>query len=442
MNSSLQPVVLSVSLSEGTRSSLEGVCGRKRWEKLPHTANTASLLEEGTCGNHEGVDALTFIGRTNFRNEQRPFGIREADRRAHMYIVGKTGIGKSTLLEMLIRQDVRSGHGAVLIDPHGDLVERVLCGIPESRRDDLIYFNVPDSAAPLGFNPLERVPAAQRPLAASGLLEAFKKLWAEFWGPRSEHILRNALLALLEQPQATLADVLRLFDDRAFRLNAAERVANTHVRNFWLREYEGYTARFRVEAIAPIQNKVGAFLTNPISQRILTRERSSFDLRRVMDEGKLLLVNLAKGKTGEDTARLIGALLVTKIGLAAMSRVDTPEVERRDFYVYLDEFQSFSTLSLANMLSELRKYRASLILAHQYVSQLDLPVRDAILGNAGTIIAFRLGMADAQILEKEFTPEVRAQDLVGLPNYNIYLKLMVNGIISRPFSAETIKPVQ
>jgi type IV secretory pathway TraG/TraD family ATPase VirD4 len=388
--------------------------------------------------NHAHVDALTFIGRTNFRNEQRPFGIREADRRAHMYIVGKTGTGKSTLIETLIQQDMRAGRGAILIDPHGDLVERVLLAIPEGRNDDLIYFNVPDADALLGFNPLERVPAAQRPLAASGLLEAFRKLWAEFWGPRSEHILRNALLALLEQPQATLADVLRLLDDRDFRRNAAERVANPHVRNFWLREYEGYTARFRVEAIAPIQNKVGAFLANPISQRILTRERSSFDLRRVMDKGKLLLVNLAKGRTGDDTARLIGALLVTKIALAAMSRADIAEDERRDCYVYLDEFQSYSTLSLASMLSELRKYRANLILAHQYISQLDAPVRDAILGNVGTIIAFRLGVDDAEVLEREFTPEVRAQDFLGLPNYNIYLKLMVGGVISRPFSAETI----
>jgi type IV secretory pathway TraG/TraD family ATPase VirD4 len=381
---------------------------------------------------------LTFIGRTNFRNEQKLFGIRRTDRRAHMYVIGKTGTGKSTLLETLIRQDIRSGEGLLLIDPHGDLVEKVRARIPESRKDDLIYFDVPDSAAPLGFNPLERVPPESRPLAASGILEVFKKLWAEFWGPRSEHILRNALLALLDQPQATLADVLRLFDDRDFRQHVAGRVANPQVRNFWLREYEGYTARFRVEAIAPIQNKVGAFLANPISQRILTRERSSFDLRQVMDEGKLLLVNLAKGKTGEDTVALIGALLVTKAGLAALNRAEVAEEDRRDFYVYLDEFQSFTTLSLANMLSELRKYCVGMILAHQYISQLDSQIRDAILGNAGTIISFRLGLNDAKLLEKEFEPELSAIDLIGLPNYHIYLKLMTNGVVSRPFSAGTL----
>lgn len=355
-----------------------------------------------------------------------------------MYVIGKTGTGKSTLLETLIRQDINSGEGLMLIDPHGDLVEKVRARIPESRKDDLIYFNVPDSTSPLGFNPLERVPPESQPLAASGILEVFKKLWAEFWGPRSEHILRNALLALLDQPQATLADVLRLFDDRDFRRNAAGRVANPQVRNFWLREYEGYTARFRVEAIAPIQNKVGAFLANPISQRILTRERSSFDLRQVMDEGKLLLVNLAKGKTGEDTVALIGALLVTKVGLAALSRAEVAEEARRDFYVYLDEFQSFTTLSLANMLSELRKYRVGMILAHQYISQLDPQVRDAILGNVGTIISFRLGITDAELLEKEFEPELSAINIIGLPNYHVYLKVMTDGLVSRPFSAETL----
>jgi len=234
--------------------------------------------------------------------------------------------------------------------------------------------------------------------------------------------------------------VLRLFEDRDFRRNAAGRVANPQVRNFWLREYEGYTARFRVEAIAPIQNKVGAFLANPISQRILTSEQSSFDLRQVMNEGKLLLVNLSKGRTGEDTVALIGALLVTKVGLAALSRAGLTENGRRDFYVYLDEFQSFTTLSLANMLSELRKYRVGMVLAHQYLSQLDPQVRDAILGNAGTIISFRLGLTDARLLEKEFEPELLAIDLVGLPNYHIYLKLLTDGVASRPFSAEAIIP--
>jgi hypothetical protein len=381
---------------------------------------------------------ITLIGRTNFRNQHKAFGIRQVDRRAHMYIIGKTGTGKSTLLETMIRQDIEAGRGLALFDPHGDLVERVLAWFPENRRGDLVYFNAPDASRPLGFNPLESVPLAKRAVAASGMLEVFKKIWAESWGPRLEHILRNALLALLDQPQATLADILRLMDEPGFRRIAASRVRNAQVRHFWLREYESYPVRFRAEAIAPIQNKVGAFLADPVLNAILTQPKSAFDLRGLMDEGRILLVNLAKGKIGEDSAALLGALLVSRIGLAGLSRTEVPESERRDFYLYLDEFQNFTTLSLANMMSELRKYRVNLILAHQYLLQLDLQVRDAILGNAGTIISFRLGLADAEILSKEFWPEFSAEDLIRLPNYSVYTKLMVNGAVTRPFSAETI----
>src|SRR5216683_39314 len=388
---------------------------------------------------HGSATDITFFARTNFRNDRRSFGIRRADRRAHMYVIGKTGTGKSTLIETLIRQDLLNGEGLALLDPHGDLVERVLAGVPAHREADLIYFNVPDYKNPLGFNPLESVPAEKRPLAASGLLEVFKKIWADSWGPRLEHILRNALLALLDQPETTLADVLRLLDDASFRRDVASRVSNRQVRDFWLREYESYPRNFRAEAIAPIQNKVGAFLSHPVLHAIVTQAKSAFDLRRVMDDGKILLVNLAKGKIGEDAASLLGALVVSGIGLAALGRADIPETERRDFYVYLDEFHSFTTLHLANMLSELRKYRVNLILAHQYLSQLDPQVRDAILGNVGTFVSFRLGLADAEILEKEFEPAIQALDLVSLPNYQIYLKIMIDGVVSRPFSGETIK---
>ncbi len=382
---------------------------------------------------------ITILGSTNFRNQHKIFGIRQPDRRASMYVIGKTGTGKSTLLETMIRQDIAAGHGLAVFDPHGDLIERMLVAAQSKRPADLIYCNVPNAEQPLGFNPLESVPPEKRPLAASGILEVFKKIWADSWGPRMEHILRNALLALLDQPQATLADILRLMDDMSFRRLAASRVHNAQVRNFWLREYESYPARFRAEAIAPIQNKVGAFLTNPILSAIITQPKSAFDLRQVMDGGHILLVNLAKGKIGEDVAALLGALLVSRIGLAGLSRAEVPEAERRDFYVYLDEFQSFTTLSLANMLSELRKYRVNLVLAHQYLSQLDEQVRDAILGNAGSIICFRVGPADAEILGGEFYPEFTAGDLSRLPNHNIYLKLMVDGAVTAPFSAETVR---
>ena len=387
-----------------------------------------------------GDNPLTFFARTNFRNQGKLFGIRQDDRRSAVYIIGKTGTGKSSLLETFIRQDIASGHGLALFDPHGDLVESVLAVIPERRTADLIYFNATDLNHSVGFNPLEHVPAEKRPLAASSLLDVFKKIWNDSWGPRLEHILRNALLALLDRPASTLADILRLLDDRAFRRDAVGDVYNPQVRNFWLREYESYTARFRVEAIAPIQNKVGAFLANPLLSRILTQPKSAFNMRRVMDEGKILLVNLAKGKIGEDTASLLGALLVATINMAALSRADMPEEDRRDFSVYLDEFPTFTTLTLANMLSELRKYRVPMILSHQFTSQLDIQVRDAILGNVGSIISFRVGVPDAEILAKEFYPEVTELDLINLPNYHIYLKLMVDGVVSRPFSATTLSP--
>jgi hypothetical protein len=381
---------------------------------------------------------ITYFARTNFRNEAKPFGIKRADRRAHMYVIGKTGTGKSTLLETLIKQDIGNGEGLALLDPHGDLVEKVVRAVPERRKDDLIYFNATDRENLLGFNPLERVAPEKRSLAAAGLLDAFKKIWSDSWGPRLEHILRNAFLALLDQPEATLADVLRLLDEPAFRREACSRISNSQVRDFWLREYENYPLRLRAEAIAPIQNKVGAFLTNPLLNRILTQKRSAFDLRRVIDEGKILLVNLAKGKIGGDASALLGALLVTKIGLAGLSRADATEESRRDFYLYLDEFQNFATLSLAIMLSELRKYRLNIILSHQFQGQLDPQVRDAILGNTGTIISFRLGLTDAEMLAGEFYPFFLSRDLINLPNYHIYLRLMIDGIVSQPFSAKTL----
>lgn len=387
-------------------------------------------------------DPIAFIGRTNFRGERRLFGIPRSDRLFHIYLIGKTGTGKSTLLETFMQSDQRSRDGFALIDPHGDLVDSVLASIPENRRDDVIYFDVPNREATLSFNPLGNIPPEKRALTASGVLEVFKKLWADSWGPRLEYTLRNALLGLLDLDSPTLGDVLRILTDDAFRRSVGQRSQNPQVKAFWLREYPGYPDRLRAEAIAPIQNKVGAFLANPTLHRILTEPDESLDLRHVMDSGKILLVNLAKGKIGEDTANLLGALLVSAIGNAAFSRAEMPEQERHHFWVYLDEFQNFTTLSLANMLSELRKYRVGLVLAHQYLAQVDLPIRDAILGNVGTIISFRVGLHDAEVLAKEFYPDVSPGDLVYVPNHEIYLKLMAGGVQSPPFSAETLSPFE
>jgi hypothetical protein len=390
----------------------------------------------------ESDNPITYFARTNYRNQGKLFGIKRADRLAHMYVIGKTGTGKSTLLHTLTQQDIRAGNGLALLDPHGDLVEKIMAGIPDERKDDVVYFNVPDSSQPYGYNPLKRVIPEKRPLAASGLLEVFKTMWSDSWGVRMEHILRNALLALLDQPETTLTDILRLLTDDGFRRQAANKVSNPRVRDFWLKEYENYSFRLRAEAIVPIQNKVGAFLADPNLYRILTQPKKMIHLRKIMDEGKVLLVNLAKGKIGEDSAALLGGLLVTTIGLAAFSRADVPEQDRRDFYLYIDEFQNFTTLSLANMASELRKYHVGMILANQYLTQLKPEIQQAVLGNVGTLISFRLGVKDAAYMAKEFHPKIEDTDIINLPNYHIYLKLMIDGMPSMPFSAETIASLE
>jgi hypothetical protein len=355
-----------------------------------------------------------------------------------MYMLGKTGTGKTTLLEFLVRQDMENGEGLALFDPHGDFVRKLLPAVPESRQNDLVYLDATDLTSPLSFNPLESVPRERRSLAAQGLLEIFRKIWSDSWGPRMEHILRNCLFTLLDQPEATLADIGRLLHDKDYRKRALEHVENPDVRLFWTREYENYPWAFRASVIAPIENKVGAFLADPYLRKILTAEKSSLDLRSIMDEGKILLVNLAKGRIGEGAAALLGSLLVARIGLEGLARTDTEEPSRRDFYVYLDEFQTFATESLANMLSELRKYRVNLILANQYLAQLEEPVRPAILGNVGTLISFRLGPDDARVISREFREEASAADLLHLPNYSAYVKIMAGGTPTGAFSAETI----
>lgn len=383
---------------------------------------------------------VTYFARTNFRNQRTLFGIKQADRLAHLYVIGKTGTGKTTLLETLMRQDIASGQGFALLDPHGDLVEKLAASIPEERRNDVIYFNAPDPNQPFGYNPLKRVAPEKRPLAASGMLEVFKKMWSDSWGPRMEHILRNALLALLDQPHATLIDIPRLLEDDAFRKSVAREVSNPQVQDFWLKEYAHYSHRLRAEAIVPIQNKVGAFLADPTLLRILTEPEKTISIREIMDKGKILLVNLSKGKLGEDSSSLLGGLLITTIGLAAFSRADMPEQNRRDFYLYADEFQNFTTLSIVNMASELRKYHVGMVLAHQYLHQLELEIRHAVLGNVGSVVSFRIGPEDASFMEKEFYPKFSKEDLLNLPNYDICLKLMIDGAPSRPFSATSLHP--
>jgi type IV secretory pathway TraG/TraD family ATPase VirD4 len=383
---------------------------------------------------------VTRVARTDFRNDERVFGIKTEDRFSHVYVIGKTGTGKSTLLETMALQDLERGQGFALVDPHGDLVERVAARIPASRRSDTIYLNASDPDQPYGYNPLRQVRPEFISLAASGLMEVLKKMWADSWGVRMEHILRNVLLALLEQPNATLRDVLRIFSDQKYRKEVARSLRNETVRAFLEKEFERFTFGYRADGIAPIQNKIGAFLADPLLNRILTSPKEDLHVRRIMDEGKVLLVNLAKGRLGEDSSTLLGALLVTTIGLAAFTRADIPPTERRDFFVYVDEFQSFTTLALVNMFSELRKYRVGFTVAHQYLHQLEPDIRHAVLGNTGTIISFRVGAEDAPYLEREFHERFEQIDLMQLPNHRIYLKLMIDGMPSTPFSAVTLPP--
>src|SRR5882724_3209835 len=382
---------------------------------------------------------ITYFARTNYRGGGKVFGIKRADRRSHMYVIGKSGTGKTTLLKTMILQDLQRGEGFALLDPHGDLVEEVVARVPKERAGEVVYLNAPDPNQLHRFNPLADVPHLKHPLAAAGLVEVFKKIWPDSWGPRLEHLLRNVCFALLETPGATLADIPRLLKDGDYRRRVAEQVSNAQVRSFWLSEYEGYSPSLRALVIAPLQNKVGAFLTDPILYRILSAPRSTFNLRSLMDSGGVLLVNLSKGRIGEGPAALLGSLLVASLGLSALGRADVLEEVRRDFFLYLDEFHTFSTLSLASMLAELRKYRLGLVLGHQHLAQLTPRVQAAILGNVGTFVSFRVGPLDAQLLAREFAPEVGVHDLTALPNYEVYLKLMVDGVVSRGFSAATIR---
>ncbi len=386
-------------------------------------------------------DIITCFAETNFRNERKKFGIRKKDRRYHMYVVGKTGVGKSTLLLNMIGQDIQNNEGLAVLDPHGDLVEKALKVIPESRIKDLIYFNPQCKEQALYFNPLEVLNHSESHLVVSSLMSVFKKIWADSWGPRLEYILRNALSTLVEFSNSTLIDLQRILQDRDFRMKVIARLKNEQLKNFWLNEFEKYPPRFQQEAISPIQNKIGQFLNNPILREIVSQPKSSFNLREIMDEGKILLVNLSKGKIGEDSASLLGAMLITKMGLTALSRQDIPEEKRKDFYLYVDEFQSFATASFVDILSEARKYRLSLILANQYLSQIDEKVRDAIFGNVGTLVSFKVGLEDAKFLAEEFYPEFGQEDLINLPCYSIYLKLMIDGKTSKPFSGDSLPPL-
>lgn len=384
--------------------------------------------------------AINVFAETNYRGQGRRFGIKLDDRRRHMYLVGKTGMGKSTVMERMIINDMNAGHGIALVDPHGDLVEKMLEYVPNNRINDIVYFNPADAEHPIGFNVLETVDASQRHLVASGLMGVFTKIWEGVWSARMEYILNNTILALLEYPGSTMLGIARMLVDGRYRTRVLTKVTDPIVKGFWVDEFANYNDKFRNEAVAPIQNKVGQFLSSAIIRNIVGQPKSTIDLREIMDTRKILLLNLAKGRIGEDNSSLLGAMMITRLQLAAMSRVDIPEPERKDFFLYVDEFQNFATESFASILSEARKYRLNLTIAHQYIEQLSEEVAPAVFGNVGTIMAFRVGGADGEFLEKEFFPTFTQVDLVNLPKYEVYLKLMIDGVASQPFSATTLPP--
>ena len=387
---------------------------------------------------------ITFLGRTDARGKNVTFGIKAKDRQRHVYVIGKTGMGKSTLLENMAVQDIQNGEGMAFIDPHGSAAELLLNYIPQHRINDVLYFAPFDTENPVSFNIMEDVGPEKRHLVVSGLMSVFKKIWIDAWSARMEYILSNTLLALLEYPGSTLLGVNRMLSDKDYRKLVVDNVKDPGVRAFWVDEFAKYNERYMQEAGDAIKNKIGQFTSNPIIRNIVGQPHSSFDIRKMMDDKKILIINLSKGLIGESNANLLGSMLTTRIYLAAMSRADLPPEKMRDmpnFYFYVDEFQSFANATFANILSEARKYHLNLTIAHQYITQMEEEVRDAVFGNVGTIIAFRVGPLDAELLETIFTPQFLAADIVNLGFAQVYLTLMIDGIGSPPFSATTLPPI-
>jgi hypothetical protein len=382
------------------------------------------------------------IGEREGWGDPQLFGILVADERQHIYIIGKTGSGKTTLLRNLIVQHIALGHGVGLIDPHGDLAEEILNHIPPKRADHLVYFNPGDLEFPIGLNVLANVAPDNRHLVASGIVSAFKGIWRDSWGPRLEYILYNAVSALLDCRNATLLGVNRILTDGTFRQKVIRQIKDPFIRAFWAEEYENYDERFQREAIAPIQNKLGQFLLNPVVRNILGQVKSKVDIPFVMDNERLFIANLSKGSLGHDKANLLGSLLTTQFQLGAMARANRPETERKDFYLFIDEFQNFSTDAFASILAEARKYRLCLTLSHQYIDQLSLPVRQAVFGNVGTFIAFRIGHTDAEVMEKEFGNTFTASTLADLGRFEAVVKLLEDGTNLEPFRAKMLPPLE
>jgi len=389
-------------------------------------------------------ERITYMAETDYRNQRARFGIKSRDRTRHMYVIGKSGVGKSTLLENMAMQDIDRGEGITVLDPHGSFAEKMLDYVPAHRIKDVIYFAPFDTEYPISFNILEDVGPGRRHFVASGLMSTFKKIWVDAWSARMEYILNNILLALLEYPDATILGVNRMLADKDFRNKVVDKVTDPGVKAFWTDEFAKYGERYMQEAGAAIQNKIGQFVANPLIRNMMGQPKTSFDLRDAMDKQKILIINLSKGRIGEQNTSLLGSMIITKIYLAAMSRADASPGQLADlpnFYFYVDEFQSFANETFADILSEARKYKLALIIAHQYIAQMEEPVRDAVFGNVGTSVSFRVGPLDAELLEKAFAPQFTQNDLINLGMPVIFLSLVINNIVAHPSTASTIPPL-
>jgi energy-coupling factor transporter ATP-binding protein EcfA2 len=396
--------------------------------------------------NLNDPNRITYIGNVDYRNKMIRFGIKAKDRTKHLYVIGKSGMGKSTLLENMAIQDIQNGEGIAFMDPHGGTAEKLLDFVPEHRKKDVIYFAPFDTEYPVALNVLEKVDISKRHLVANGLMAAFKKVFGEDkFSDRMQYILNNIILTLLENDDETLIGINRILSDKEYRRKMVENVKDPSIKSFWLEEYAKAGEKYQQEAAPAIQNKIGQFTSNPLIRNIIGQKKTSFDIRDVMDNKKILIMNLSKGKMGEGNANLIGSLLITKIYLAAMSRADVDPYKLNDlppFYFYVDEFQNFANDSFANILSEARKYQLALTVAHQYVDQMTDEVKSAIFGNVGTMITFRVGATDAEVFEKEFAPFFTADDIVNLSAFQMYLRLMIDSVGSKPFSAIGLPPIE
>ncbi|MBL4693987.1 type IV secretion system DNA-binding domain-containing protein [Candidatus Gracilibacteria bacterium] len=406
---------------------------------VPHVVHVLSKKSEAPQDLPKiGGDDVSLFGVTNYHNNFDTFGIKRSDRRRHLYVVGKSGSGKSKMIELLVKEDIMNGKGVGVLDPHGDLVDNIMEMIPEHRMKDVIYFDPSDTNFPIAFNPMENVAEQHKMQVTIGFIQIFKKLFGSNWTDRLEHVLRYTVLALLDSPDTTVLSILKMLTDKNYRQNIVSRIQDNVVKNFWVSEFAGWSEKFDAEAITPLLNKVGQFVATNMIRNIIGQPKSKFDIRDVMDNEKILLMKVSKGLLGEENSGLLGAMIITKLYQAAMSRADMPEEERKDLYFYVDEFHNFATDTFAEILSEARKYRLNLTIAHQYVGQLNDVVRKTVFGNVGSIVNFRVGADDAKFLAEEYTPIFSERDIINLGVREFYCKMSVDGEIREAFSGRTM----